>query len=158
VRLHGFHAEHRVNDYLIPLRLINYRSPYFPLMKKSHTAHVFNALVTVVIVFQIALAFGMPWGELTWGGKFPGVLPMYMRGACILSAILLMAFALVVSVRAGLLLSSWQQASKTFIWVVIVYGALGVIANAVSPSYWERAIWLPVALVLLACGLIVAKT
>lgn len=79
---------------------------------KTFAAHVFNALVVVVILFQIALAFGVSWGELTWGGKFPGVLPAHMRGVCNLSALLLIAFALVVSVSAGLLLPSWQQISK----------------------------------------------
>ena len=126
-------------------------------MKKTFAAHVFNALVVVVILFQIALAFGVPWGELTWGGKFPGVLPAHMRGVCILSALLLTAFALVVSVRAGLLLPSWQQTSKKLIWFVIAYGALGVIVNAFTPSYWERVIWLPIALALFACSLIVTK-
>ena len=126
-------------------------------MKKSHAAYVFNALVVVVILFQMALAFGMPWGEFAWGGEFPGVLPAYMRGVCVLSALLLLAFALVVSIRAGLLLPSWQRTSKKPIWFVIAYGALVVIANAITPSYWERVVWLPVALVLFTCSLIVAR-
>ena len=37
------------------------------------------------------------------------------------------------------------------------YCALGVIANGITPSVWERVIWLPVTLMLLASSIVVAK-
>jgi hypothetical protein len=33
-------------------------------------------------------------------------------------------------------------------WGVVVYSALGVLANAATPSAPERALWLPVALLM----------
>lgn len=41
----------------------------------SLPAFVFCTLVAVVVLFQLALAAGAPWGHLAMGGKFPGRLP-----------------------------------------------------------------------------------
>jgi hypothetical protein len=119
-------------------------------------AHIFSGLVAVVIVFQIALAAGAPWGHLTWGGKFPGQLPIKMRSVAIFSAVLLATFALIVMTRAGLILPQWQAASTILVWIVVGYCALGVITNAITPSYWERILWLPVVLMMLVCSFVVA--
>jgi hypothetical protein len=125
-------------------------------MKSEVMAHMFSGLVFVVILFQLALATGAPWGHLTWGGKFPGQLPARMRGVAIFSAVLLGVFALVVEIRAGVLLNNWQEVSKILIWIVVTYCALGSVMNAVTPSRWERILWLPVVLGLLVCSFIVA--
>jgi hypothetical protein len=119
-------------------------------------AHLFTALVSVVIAFQLALAAGASWGHLTWGGKFSGQLPKRMRGVAVFSALLLVAFAVIVETQAGVILPQWQGLSQILIWVVVAYCALGTVMNAITPSKWERLIWLPVVLVTLVCSLIVA--
>jgi hypothetical protein len=119
-------------------------------------AHVFTFLVIIVVAFQIALAAGVPWGHLTWGGRFPGQLPKRMRGVAIFSAVLLAVFAVVVEMRAGVLFPEWQRLSQILIWVVVAYCALGTVANAITPSRWERIIWLPVVLGCLVCSFVVA--
>jgi hypothetical protein len=121
-------------------------------------AAVFAALVVIVIAFQLALAAGMPWGTLTWGGRYPGVLPPRMRAVALVSAILLAAFAAIVGARAGLVLPAWQSAARVLVWVVVVYSALGVVANTITPSRRERRLWLPVVGVMLICSLIVATS
>lgn len=126
-------------------------------MSKSPPALVFNGLAAVVVLFQLALALGAPWGELTWGGQFPGTLPAAMRLVCFLSASLLGVFALVVSVRAGLLLPRWQRTARKLVWVVVAYAAVGVVANALTPSEWERLLWLPVAIMLFVSSFAVAR-
>jgi hypothetical protein len=125
-------------------------------MTTQLAAHIFSILSVIVIAFQIALAVGVPWGQLTWGGKFPGRLPARMRGVAIFSAILLAVFAVVVETRAGMMLPAWQSVARVLIWIVVGYCALGVVANAVTPSRWERILWLPVVLVMLWCSFIVA--
>lgn len=125
-------------------------------MTTQLAAHIFSALTAIVIAFQIALAAGLPWGHLTWGGKFPGRLPAQMRGVAIFSAVLLALFALMIETRAGVLLSQWQPIARVLTWLVVAYCALGVIANAATSSRWERMIWLPVVFVMLVCSLIVA--
>lgn len=70
-------------------------------MKSTIAVHVFNGTAVVVILFQLALAFGAPWGELTGGGRFPGTPPSFMRDVCLLSALLLRIFGLVVQFEVG---------------------------------------------------------
>lgn len=125
-------------------------------MNPTIAAYVFLVLVSVVIAFQLALAAGMPWGKLAWGGKFPGKLPAAMRLACVASALLLLAFGWVVYVKSGLGLAQWHALSRTLVWGVVAYCGLGVAANALTPSTWERIIWLPVAILLLVSSSVVA--
>ena len=119
-------------------------------------APVFIVLTAIVVVFQLALAFGAPWGRLSWGGRFPGTLPTSMRALALFSVVLLLGFAVVVAVRAGLLAASWAPQSRMLIWIVVAYCSIGVLANAATPSPWERRIWLPVVLAMLASSLVVA--
>jgi hypothetical protein len=125
-------------------------------MQGELAAHVFTVLAVLGAVFQAALAVGMPWGQLTWGGKFVGQLPGYMRGMAVVSMALLIAFAVIVAVRAGVLWPSWQPRSRALIWGVVAYCGLGVVANALTASRWERLLWLPVVSAMLACSVIVA--
>ena len=127
-------------------------------MNSTIAARLYAALTTYVVLFQIALAAGMPWGELAWGGSHPGTLPRQLRIASGASAAVLLALAFVVLVRAGLLLQSWKHRTRQLIWVAVGYGALGVVANAITTSAWERIVWLPVTILLLVASLIVARS
>lgn len=79
-----------------------------------------------------------------------------MRAVAIFSGVLLTGFALIVETRAGLLFPQFYEPSKILIWVVVAYCALGAAMNAITPSKWERIVWLPVVLGMLVCSLIVA--
>lgn len=127
-------------------------------MTPETAALLFAGLAAVVASFQAALALGAPWGKLTWGGKHPGRLPASMRAAAVFSMGLLLVFALIVAVRAGVLWPGWQGASNYLVWGVVGYCGLGVVANAITPSRWERILWLPVVVAMLACSLIVATS
>ena len=121
-------------------------------------AKIYIALTAVVIAFQLALAAGAPWGELTMGGAYPGRLPTPMRVAAAGSVLLLLACGAVVAVRAGLALLRWRRAARRLIWVVVAYMLVSVVLNAVTPSARERTLWLPVALVLAGCALVIARS
>jgi len=121
-------------------------------------ARIFATLTFGAILFQIALATGMPWGEFAWGGYYPGSLPNNMRVASVVSAFILLALCLVVLIRAGYILTIWQPVSRKLVWVVVAYCGLGVIANAITPSFWERVIWLPVLIICFTSSLVVAKS
>jgi hypothetical protein len=125
-------------------------------MSSIVAARIYALFILAVISFELALAAGMPWGEIAWGGTYHGQLPVDMRLASAFSALLLFAMALVVLTRAGLVLHKWQSVSRKLVWVVVIYSLLGVVANAITPSVWERIIWLPVAIVLLVCSTVVA--
>jgi cell division protein FtsW (lipid II flippase) len=100
---------------------------------------------------------GGPWGHLTMGGAFPGQLPPRMRVAVGASALALLLSGAVVAARAGLALPRWRAASRRLVWAVVALMAVAAVLNAITPSPWERALWLPVALVQLACVVAVAR-
>lgn len=127
-------------------------------MRPDTSSRVFGVAALLVVAFQLALVLGAPWGGLTWGGRFPGVLPPAMRALAGVSVLLLLGFLWVVRARAGLLGSRAQRRSRAAIWGVVAYSALGLLANAVTPSVWERRLWLPVVVMMLATSLRVALT
>lgn len=120
-------------------------------------AQVFRALAAIVGAFQVALVLGAPWGRLTWGGRYDGALPGSMRGVAAFSLLLMVVFAWVISMRAGNHGPRPQRRARWFAWIVVGYCGLGVIANAITPSPWERVLWLPIVASMLVTSVIVAR-
>ncbi len=120
-------------------------------------ALTFSAITLLAVAFHCALALGMPWAELSWGGKYSGQLPTPMRFASLASAVILVLLALVVLIRAGLLLPDWYSFSQKMIWVVVAYCGVAVLAHIFTPSKWERIVWLPMIVILFITGLLVAR-
>lgn len=126
-------------------------------MKKSRPAALgYGVISLVVIAFQIALAAGAPWGAFAMGGAFPGQFPPELRVAAVVQAVILAGLALVVLARAGVVLPRLSRTSRWLIWVVVAFSALSLVLNLITPSAGERAIWAPVALVMLVCSVTVA--
>lgn len=119
-------------------------------------ALVFAALTLVACLFQLALAAGMPWGHLAMGGKFPGRFPPAIRGVAVFQAALLVGLAVIVLARAELVLPQLRPAAGWLIWSVVIFSAVGSLANLATPSKWERILWAPVTLLMLGCSLWVA--
>jgi hypothetical protein len=125
-------------------------------MNMRRFAAVTYAVVTVGIVgFQMALALGFPWGALAMGGAYPGVFPAVLRVAAVVQAGLLAVLALVVLACAGVALPAWSRASRVLIWFVVAFSAMSLVLNLITPSAGERAIWAPVAAVMLAASVTV---
>jgi len=68
-------------------------------MYSNTAARLFVVLIACTILFQIALAAGVPWGEFAWGGSHPGTLPRQLRIASGASVAVLLVLAFVVLVR-----------------------------------------------------------
>ena len=113
-------------------------------------------VVAGVIAFQVALALGAPWGSYAMGGAFPGRFPPRMRIAALVQAGLLAVTGTIVLSRAGLILPAWSDAARSLIWAVVAVALAALVLNAISPSAGERRIWVPVALAMLVCSLVVA--
>lgn len=95
-----------------------------------------------VSAFQGALAAGAPWGAASWGGGHDGVLPVGLRCA---SGVAALVFAGIAPVAAGKTLGSrWR---RRVLLGTGVYVAVGTVANGLSPSPVERAIWLPLSVI-----------
>lgn len=116
----------------------------------------FTILIAIVILFQAALAVGMPWGEYAMGGKYPGKLPAPMRVACLIQIVILAFLAVIVLSQSGSILPGWSGFAKVAIWFVVAFSVLSTILNLITRSVWERRIWAPVAVLMLVTSLIVA--
>jgi hypothetical protein len=118
------------------------------------------ALIAVVIlgglvVFQLSLALGSPLGEFAWGGA-QRVLPRPLRVASVVATLIYAAAAIVIleAVNAIDLIGS-VELTRTAVWVLAVFFAVGVPLNAISRSKRERVMAL-VALALSVLFVIVA--
>lgn len=115
------------------------------------------ALLVVIVVFQIALALGAPLGYAAWGGRNPGVLPMPLRIASGVAAVVIYPLViLAVLASAGLIDAGWLPVDRTVLmWGLAGFLALGALANFASRSPMER-LWGPVALAVAICCAIIA--
>lgn len=118
-------------------------------------AITFTLLTGVVIIFQGCLAAGLPWGEASMGGKYPGKYPPKMRVVAVINMFVLGFIAAIVLSEAHLLFPALNSFSGIAIWVIMVFFLASTIMNAISPSKKER-FWAPVALLQLITSLIVA--
>ncbi|MCC6818479.1 MAG: hypothetical protein IT245_06295 [Bacteroidia bacterium] len=118
-------------------------------------AIIFTILSAIVIVFQLCLAAGLPWGAASMGGKFPGKYPPKMRLVAILNIGLLVFITFIVLSRANICLEQMRPFSQKAIWGVVVFSLIGTIMNTITPSKIER-IWAPVGLIQLITSLIIA--
>jgi hypothetical protein len=105
-----------------------------------------------VIAFQIAIAFGAPWGAYTQGGKHVGALPAQGRIIAAVSVVLLVAMLLSLFARIGRgpLKRLPRRRLRILYWFTLLYSALAVVLNLITKSTHERGVWLPVSIVLLA--------
>ncbi|GMA90815.1 hypothetical protein [Homoserinibacter gongjuensis] len=108
--------------------------------------------------FQLALAAGAPWGRAAFGGQHPGTLPARLRVSSAVATVVWAAVALIVARHAGLpvwapLPDAWLAVA---VWVATALGVVAIALNALTPSRIERAIWLPISVLLFSATAIVA--
>lgn len=120
------------------------------------TAVAFVAVLALLVLFQLALAFGAPWGRFAWGGQHPGTLPAGYRIASAFSLLVYGFIAAIALDRAGILDLFPEGFSRAGSWVVFGYLVLGVAMNVISRSRPERYAMTPVALVLATLALLIA--
>lgn len=114
-------------------------------------------LLVAVAAFQVALAFGAPWGAAAWGGQNPGVLGRKLRIASGVAGIVVypLIIALVLA-SAGLIDDGWLPVDGTVImWALAGLLGVGAVMNVASRSRPERN-WSAVALTIALCCVIVA--
>lgn len=117
------------------------------------TGLAFAIVMSIAILFQVALILGAPWGHLTLGGQWSGALPLKIRFIPVVSIILLLAM-----VRIGLGASGLrtQWGPRWLIWPVCAYMAVGIAVHIVTPSAAERMLWLPILILLFGLALRIA--
>ncbi|MBN4054051.1 hypothetical protein JYT97_04110 [Haliea sp. AH-315-K21] len=125
-------------------------------MFDTYASYIFSLFAVIIVIFQFALALGVPWGEMAMGGKYPGKFPPRMRIAALVQIVILVFFATIVLTRSGLILENYYNFSELAIWFVVAFSTLGAIMNTITPSKKERMLWAPVAIVMFLCVTYVA--
>jgi hypothetical protein len=107
--------------------------------------------------FQLALALGASGGRAAYGGRSATLAPG-LRISSGVATVVWAAVAFIVLRRAGFDVWAPMPDAWTAIatWVVVGLGALAIVLNAITSSVLERAIWLPVSIVLFGATLTVA--
>jgi hypothetical protein len=108
--------------------------------------------------FQAALAAGAPWGHAAWGGG-NAHLSAGQRAASAVAAAVYVVATLIVLCRAGIIWPARSNATlvKWGTWFFAVVMAIGAVPNFASQSRWENFIFGPLALVLAALCIVVAR-
>ncbi len=126
----------------------------------ASTAPVVAAVVLGgLVLFQLALALGVPWGKASYGGA-EATLPTHLRAAS-LGAVVFWSLGILVVLRRGghrvwsPLPVAWLPVAM---WLLVGLMVVACVVNALTPSAIERAIWLPVSVALLATLITVQVT
>lgn len=132
---------------------------FTPASIARFAAIITAGLLGIVVLFQLALALGAPWGQAAYGGQ-KAELPAPFRAASVVAILVWTAVILMLLRRSGIRVwapvpDSWLP---VLIWLVVALLAIGVVGNAITPSAVERAIWLPVTALCLAGTVTVAIT
>src|SRR5918999_1371585 len=111
-----------------------------------------------IAAFQLALALGAPFGRAAWGGAHE-YLPTGLRIASAFSVGFWVLAALIVLGRAGYQVAPLPPIfTRWGTWILVGVLPLGALMKFASPSNWKRFLWGPVALILAALALVVARS
>lgn len=119
-------------------------------------AWIYAFAAIIVVLFQLALALGAPWGHLAMGGHVKGKFTPAMRIGAVLQALLMIGMAWIVASHAGVLTQNASSLWDIGIWVVVGISGLSLVLNLITPSRPERAFGAPIASAMFVSSLIVA--
>jgi len=120
-------------------------------------AWVSAVLAMLVMIFQICLASGAPWGAYALGGQNAGVLPKRLRVVSVINAGVMAIIVFHYSVMAGAFTPFFDRPVENVInWVLAAFAAVALLMNSISRSKGERNLWAPFSAVMLVANLGVA--
>ena len=108
-------------------------------------AWTYAFIAAVGAVFQIALALGAPWGEMTLGGRYPGRLPTPIRWIAVTQALILTLLAWIVLEAAGKVEGPFES------WMVglpVGISLISAVLNHITKSKKEKKVWGPSTILL----------
>jgi hypothetical protein len=106
-----------------------------------------------LMVFQAALAAGAPLGDAAWGGVHAHLTTGERVGSAV-SVLVYVAAILVVRGRAA---GRPERRYRWGIWALVAVLGIAGVMNLASESRWENFLLAPVALVLAALCIVVAR-
>ena len=108
-------------------------------------AILYALIIALVVLFQVCLIFGAPWGQITQGGRYEGPLPVGGRVVATLSVPTLIFMAASIISAAGLV-PNWTDWTA---YAAIAVQALSTTLNWITPSQKERFLWGPITSIML---------
>ena len=105
-----------------------------------------------IILFQIGLLIGKPWGEYTMGGYTKGVLPVKLRIAPFISILILTSF-IIFTIDISKIFDISLNLPIYFKWVAIGFNGLAFFVNSITRSQKERKLWQPITLIMLIASI-----
>ena len=108
-------------------------------------AILYALIIALVIVFQLCLIFGAPWGQITQGGRYVGPLPVSGRVAALFSIPILICMGASIT-SAAELIPYWAGWTG---YAAIAMQALNTTLNWITPSQKERLLWGPITSLML---------
>jgi len=107
--------------------------------------------IAAVMIFQIAVLAGAPYGAYTQRGRHPGVLPLAGRIVAAVSFLVLAVMAAALLARAGLgpLAGADPTLLRPLWWGSLAVAILSAVANLRSPSADERRMFGPVSVLII---------
>lgn len=118
-------------------------------------AKIYALFAFILMIFQLALMFGAPWGVMTQGGFNTGTLPVSGRVVAGISVLLLIAMTHVVLTHARLMRGVGAAGKRSALYLTAAIVTLSAVANFMTPSVPERMMGAPVATILLVTVIIV---
>ncbi|MFT5632055.1 MAG: hypothetical protein ACI9HB_003241 [Gammaproteobacteria bacterium] len=115
------------------------------------SATIYFSICLGVILFQICVIAGAPWGRLTQGGFNHGKLPTRNRVGAGFSIFLMIFMGLSIYSAAG----SWPNWPIWTGWITLATTVVSVIMNLLTPSAPERMLWAPITMAMLGLALFV---
>lgn len=117
------------------------------------------AVLVAVAAFQFALAAGVPWGRLAWGGTREGRLPASMRLGSAAAVVALIFCALIVLAQAGV--TGWSPvptgALRATTWAIAGFMVLNTLGNVVAKSRFERFVMGSATAILVVLAVVIAS-
>lgn len=113
-------------------------------------------LFLLMIVFQVLLAIGLPYGRVAYGGKYE-ILPTNLRVMSLI-AVGIFSFGIInVLERVNILtLFNNELLTTIVVWIFAVYLTLNTLMNVASKSQWEKRIMTPISFVIAVCCYLLA--
>ncbi len=122
----------------------------------SYVIWIAVSLFLGMMIFQLLLALGLPFGKMAWGGNHR-ILPPKLRIGSLLSACLFI-LAVVVFLQKAKIVSvfTWDLGVNILAWFFVVLFGLSTLGNLTSKSGPEKKVMTPIAVTLTVLCLILA--
>lgn len=117
---------------------------------------IFCAASLPIVILQIGLILGMPWGKLAMGGKFGEVFPPRLRVSAGIQLFIILTSLVVVLMRSDMIMANYAEFSRSAIWWVVALYLVSSVLNLITSSKQERLLGAPCVILMFISSLLLA--